>query len=157
MSISNPDTIKTYKGKQQFLQNIRDSYRRFYSAPGIVRFYSDILFYILFLGLFSFVLLVDYFPLNIYGGKRNGYANIHIPITEIVLHILLWTLIVEEIREFIIHWAEKRASSNRSIVRTYFTDDGWNILDCTAILLYLIGFIARFIVIEQAFIVSKYV
>ncbi|CAF1465132.1 unnamed protein product, partial [Didymodactylos carnosus] len=35
------------------------------------------------------------------------------------------------------------------------TDDGWNILDCTAILLYLIGFIARFIVIEQAFIVSK--
>ncbi|CAF1221434.1 unnamed protein product [Didymodactylos carnosus] len=72
---------------------------QFYTGRAIVRFYYNILFYIIFLALFSFVLLVDYFPLNIYGGKRNGYYKIYIPITEIFVHILVWTLIVEEIRE----------------------------------------------------------
>ena len=56
-------------------------------------------FYLFFLTLFSFVLLVDYFPLNNNGGLRNGYAHIKIPITEIFVHILVWSLIVEEGKE----------------------------------------------------------
>ncbi len=47
----------------------------------------------------SFVLLVDYFPLNNNGGLRNGYPDIKIPITEIFVHILVWSLIVEEGKE----------------------------------------------------------
>ncbi|CAF1348429.1 unnamed protein product, partial [Didymodactylos carnosus] len=46
----------------------------------------------------SFVLLVDYFPYNNNGGRRNGFS-IGIPITEIFLHICLWGLILEELRE----------------------------------------------------------
>ncbi len=57
------------------------------------------IFYIAFLGLFSFVLLVDYFPRNNNRGKRNGYTNIQIPITEIIVHICMLSVIVEEIWE----------------------------------------------------------
>jgi len=42
---------------------------------------------------------VDYFPLNINGGQRNGYQYILIPITEIFVHILMWSLIFEEGKE----------------------------------------------------------
>ena len=52
-----------------------------------------------FLGLYSFVLLVDYFPLNTTGERRSGYRSLQIPITEIILHICLWSLILEEIRQ----------------------------------------------------------
>jgi hypothetical protein len=55
------------------------------------------IFFVLFLALFSYVLLVDYFPLNIYGEKRSGIQNLPIPITEIVLHIFIWSLIIDEI------------------------------------------------------------
>ena len=39
----------------------------------------------------------------------------------------------------------------------YFTQDRWNILDLIVITIYLVAFITRFIVIEEAFITSKYV
>jgi hypothetical protein len=42
---------------------------------------------------------VDYFPLNINGGVRNGYEDILIPVSEMFVHILMWSLIVEEGRE----------------------------------------------------------
>jgi len=37
-----------------------------------------------------------------------------------------------------------------------YTSDAWKIMDVSAILLYLVGFITRFFVIESVFIVSKY-
>jgi hypothetical protein len=43
-------------------------------------------------------MLVDYFPLNNNGGRRNG-LSIGIPITEILFHVCQWTLIIEEISE----------------------------------------------------------
>jgi hypothetical protein len=43
----------------------------------------------------------------------------------------------------------------RQMVLSYFVEDKWNTLDFVTILIYLIGFITRFIVIEEAFIVSK--
>ncbi len=52
-----------------------------------------------FLCLFSFVLLVDYFPLNVYNERRSGYKYLRIPITETILHICLWSLILEEVRQ----------------------------------------------------------
>ncbi|CAF1049400.1 unnamed protein product [Rotaria sordida] len=58
------------------------------------------IFYILFLGLFSFVLLVDYFPLNIYNEYQSEIQILPISITEIILHICFWSFIIEEIRQF---------------------------------------------------------
>lgn len=55
----------------------------------------------LFLALFSFVLLVDYFPLNTYGERRSHVKYLPLPITEIILHIFIWSLIFEEIYQFI--------------------------------------------------------
>ncbi|CAF4268379.1 unnamed protein product, partial [Rotaria sordida] len=59
------------------------------------------IFYILFLGLFSFVLLVDYFPLNIYNEYQSEIQILPISITEIILHICFWSFIIEEIRQVI--------------------------------------------------------
>ncbi|CAF4234300.1 unnamed protein product, partial [Rotaria sp. Silwood2] len=56
-------------------------------------------FFFIFLILFSYVLLVDYFPLNRGGEKRSGIRDLRIPISEIVLHIYLWNFIVDEINQ----------------------------------------------------------
>ncbi|CAF1182602.1 unnamed protein product, partial [Didymodactylos carnosus] len=116
----------------------------FYDAP-IVRFYYHVIFFILFLGLFSFVLLVDYFPLNIYGETRSGIQNLLIPSTEIILHICFWGLIIDEIYQWVKHQRKEQD----------YSGDVRNISDIFGIILYLIGFITRFIVLEAAFIVSK--
>lgn len=44
-------------------------------------------------------MLVDYFPPNNNDGRRSGVLGLYIPITEIILHICIWSLIVEEIRQ----------------------------------------------------------
>ncbi|CAF1207939.1 unnamed protein product [Rotaria sp. Silwood1] len=131
-----------YKKKKNYVQ-WSDRIKYFYQAP-IVRFYYYVIFYIIFLILFSDVLLVDYFPLNIYNERRSGIQNLRIPITEIFLHICIWSLIIEEIRQFLF------LNSKREYVSGI-----WNILDILAAILYLIGFITRFIVYESFFIVSK--
>ncbi|CAF1117491.1 unnamed protein product [Rotaria sordida] len=119
-----------------------DKIRYFYQAP-IVRFYYYMIFFILFLGLFSFVLLVDYFPLNIYNERRSSIRNLRIPITEIILHICFWSFIIEEMRQFFVN-------SKRE-----YLSEIWNVIDMIATILYLIGFITRFIVLESSFVVSK--
>ncbi|CAF4480453.1 unnamed protein product [Didymodactylos carnosus] len=116
----------------------------FYDAP-IVRFYYHVIFFILFLGLFSFVLLVDYFPLNIYGETRSGIQNLPIPISEIILHICAWGLIADEIYQWVKHQRNEQD----------YSGDLRNISDIFGIILYSVGFITRFIVLERAFIVSK--
>ncbi|CAF3800544.1 unnamed protein product [Rotaria sp. Silwood1] len=120
-----------------------DKINYFYKAP-IVRFYYYTIFFIIFLGLFSFVILVDYFPLNIYNENRSGYKNLLIPITEIILHVCVWSLIVEEIYQILSAQSSKVYISSK-----------WNMLDILAIIFYLIGFITRFIVLEGTFIISK--
>ncbi|CAF1577462.1 unnamed protein product [Rotaria sordida] len=113
-----------------------------------------LIFYVAFLCLFSYVLLVDYFPINNNGGTRNGYFII-IPITEIVLHILMFSILIEECIEFLLYYAEKRLCNIHWIPWKYFTIDKWNILDVIAILFYIAGFIPRWIPSESAFTVSK--
>nr|ACD54609.1 transient receptor potential cation channel protein-like protein [Adineta vaga] len=76
--------------------NMRERIKWFYEAP-VVHFYYYFIFFVSFLGLFSYVLLFDYFPLNIYGEKRSGIQNLPIPITEILLHICIASLIIDEI------------------------------------------------------------
>ncbi|CAF1166712.1 unnamed protein product [Adineta ricciae] len=120
-----------------------DKIAYFYRAP-IVRFYYYTIFFVIFLGLFSFVLLADYFPWNNYQEQRSGIQGLHIPIPEIFLHICLWCLAIEEARQLI------SVDSKRE-----FFSRIWNIIDVLGIVLYVIGFITRFFVNESLFTISK--
>ncbi|CAF1029046.1 unnamed protein product [Rotaria sordida] len=66
-------------------------------------------------------------------------------------------MIIEEGTEFQRHWNEERTKcvTRRKILRKYFSEDLWNVLDFTAITCYLGGFVSRFIINEPAFIASK--
>ena len=55
--------------------------------------------YAAFLILFSYVILFDYFPLNIYNEKRSNIYRLPIPLTELMLHIFLASIAVEELRQ----------------------------------------------------------
>jgi hypothetical protein len=57
------------------------------------------MFFVLYLGLFSFVLLFDYLPFRIYYEKTSVVKTFPLPVTEIVLHICTWSLIIEELRQ----------------------------------------------------------
>ncbi|CAF1523950.1 unnamed protein product [Adineta ricciae] len=125
----------------------REIWRRilyFYEAP-VVRFYYHAIFFFVFLTLFSYVLLVDYFPLNNYGGTRSGFRRLKIPISEILLHISIWTLIIDASYEL----------TSRAQLHYDYVVSSWNLEDVAAVVCYLIGFIARFFMNESAFIVSK--
>ncbi|CAF3724318.1 unnamed protein product [Adineta steineri] len=115
----------------------------FYRAP-IVRFYYNLIFFFIFLGLFSYVLLVDFFPLNIYHGYHSSVTGLPIPIPEIWLHVCIWGIIIEEMRQF---------TFTNSFVE--YLNEMSNLIDMTAIIFYLIGFMTRFIVIEEYFMISK--
>lgn len=117
----------------------------------------------IFLILFSYVLLVDYFPLNIYNERRSGYAMLKIPITEIILHICIWCLIVEELRQ-VEHRHQMNASTPDVTIsfqfifiesRREYLKEVWNWIDMLAIAFYLVGFVTRFFVVEAPFTVSK--
>ncbi|CAF0941798.1 unnamed protein product [Adineta steineri] len=70
----------------------------FYRAP-IVRFCYNVIFFVLFLGLFSVVILTDFWPLNIYYQHNSNGETPPWAVTEIVLHICAWSLIIEELRQ----------------------------------------------------------
>ncbi|CAF4173553.1 unnamed protein product, partial [Rotaria sordida] len=85
------------------------------------------------------VMLVNYFPLNIYGESRSGYAGLPMPTFEIMLHVCIWGLICEEIRQWL---------------GGPYRLDKWNLLDIATIIFYLVGFITRFFRYEETFIAS---
>lgn len=100
--------------------------------------------------------------MNIDNGRRSGVQNLTLPITEIILHICTWSLITEEIRQ-VKRPIRFSGSFKREVVfqflftgskRDYFAEI-WNIIDIAAILLYLVGFITRFFVLQSLFTVSK--
>ncbi|CAF1353872.1 unnamed protein product, partial [Rotaria sordida] len=86
------------------------------------------------------IMLVNYFPLNIYGESRSGYAGLPMPTFEIILHVCIWGLICEEIRQWL---------------GGPYRLDKWNLLDIATIIFYLVGFITRFFRYEETFIASK--
>jgi hypothetical protein len=59
-------------------------------------------------------MLVDYFPYNNNGGQRNGFS-IGIPVTEIILHLCVWSLITEEIYEVFIYSFFTKLLSKRKL------------------------------------------
>ncbi|CAF1386144.1 unnamed protein product, partial [Didymodactylos carnosus] len=121
--------------------------KSFYQAP-IVVFYNNYLFSIWCLMIFGYVLLAGYYPLNIYGERRGTSTNLKITRSEILLHFWMWGIIFEEILEC------AQARLLHGSFKDYFRQK-WNVLDCVAILCYLIGFFTRFKVSEPVFMTSK--
>ncbi|CAF4216265.1 unnamed protein product, partial [Rotaria magnacalcarata] len=124
--------------------NMLDRIKWFYEAP-VIRFYYNLIFFVSFLALFSHVILVDYFPLNIYGETRSGIQNLWIPIPEIILHIWMWSLIIDELYQFI---SQIRSDYN-------YSSNAWNWMDQAGILFYLMAFFTRWFVKESFFVCSK--
>ncbi|CAM4953218.1 unnamed protein product [Rotaria socialis] len=95
----------------------------FYEAP-VVRFYYYVIFYFIFLTLFSYVLLVDYFPLNRNGAKRSGIQNLPIPISEFILHIYMLNFIIDEIYQVYISdkWIHVNPFLQRQSKNTHMKD-----------------------------------
>ncbi|CAF3685159.1 unnamed protein product, partial [Adineta steineri] len=61
-----------------------------------------------------YVIVIDYFPLNITHHKVIELKNLELPIKEIILHICTWNLIIEELRQ-IEFYKKTMASNNPSI------------------------------------------
>ncbi|CAF4837285.1 unnamed protein product, partial [Rotaria socialis] len=103
----------------------------------------------------NYVVLVDYFPLNNNGGRRSGDMDIYIPITEILVHMFMWSVFIEEVIEFVTFWWESSRMSSVGDIFIYFYFDKWNVLDLFAFAFYLVGFVTRFFPNEPAFDASK--
>ncbi|CAF1480162.1 unnamed protein product, partial [Didymodactylos carnosus] len=76
----------------------------FYRAPVIV-FYHTLLFSVGCLTVFDYVLLAGYYPMNIFGEFRGRSRGWKIPRSEIVLHIWLWSIILEEILKIFLKYS----------------------------------------------------
>ncbi|CAF4532378.1 unnamed protein product, partial [Didymodactylos carnosus] len=125
--------------------------KSFYQAP-IVVFYNNYLFSVWCLMVFGYVLLAGYYPLNIYGQRRGTSTNLKISRSEILLHFWIWGIIFEEILE-VSNCCCAQARLFHGSFKDYFRQK-WNVLDCVAILCYLIGFFTRFKVSEPVFMTS---
>ncbi|CAF0751879.1 unnamed protein product [Adineta ricciae] len=143
-----------------------EQFYRFYQGNAVIRFHYNMASYTAFLILFSYTILFDYFPLNIYKEKRSGIPGLPIPITEIILHVFLASIALEEIRQVYLHvksvlvkapYWKKLAGINRhrNTIWSFYRNDPWNVLDFVAFTLWFIGFITRFIVRDHAFELSK--
>ncbi|CAF3425733.1 unnamed protein product [Rotaria socialis] len=148
------------------MANIFELFRRFYHGNAFIRFRYNMASYIVFLILFSYTILFDYFPLNIYQEKRSNINRLPIPITELIVHIFLVSIAFDELRQIISHvksvldqnpfWTRLEGlKRHRNTVWSFYRNDPWNILDFAAFTFWIIGFATRFIVKDTVFAVSK--
>ncbi|XP_041372305.1 transient receptor potential cation channel subfamily M member-like 2 [Gigantopelta aegis] len=122
-TVNEKETELEFHGPQKLtpLQKLK----LFYTAPVII-FYLNVISYLLFLMLYSYILLVQF---------RSAFS-----IYEGVLIGWVFTIFVEEIRQVFMG----TATSLRSKIASYFTDS-WNILDVITLVLFTVGMILRFI------------
>ncbi|CAF3340472.1 unnamed protein product [Rotaria sp. Silwood1] len=160
---------KIEEPKRNFRSKIRklcEPFNRFYYGNACVRFRYNMASYAAFLILFSYTILFDYFPLNIYNEQRSNIYGLPIPLTELILHIFLLSIAVEEIQQVILHVKSVLVKSpfwkrldgmkrHRNTIWSFYNNDPWNVLDLVAFTFWLIGFITRFIVKDYVFAISK--
>ncbi|XP_053372803.1 transient receptor potential cation channel subfamily M member-like 2 [Mercenaria mercenaria] len=116
---------------------VRDKIYYFFNAP-VVIFMNNVLSYIVFLGLFTYVLIFNFNP--------------NVSAAEIVLMIWVFTIFSEEIRQIsrdIISHNSKQVATTASNslaakLQSYITDT-WNIVDIITIGLFIVGMILRFL------------
>uniref|UniRef100_A0A674JCU3 Ion transport domain-containing protein n=1 Tax=Terrapene triunguis TaxID=2587831 RepID=A0A674JCU3_9SAUR len=102
-------------------------WRRFWGAPATA-FLGNVVMYLLFLLLFSYVLLLDFAPPPPDGPRAS----------EVLLYAWVFTLLCEELRQGC--FTGRRALAQR--VRAYLQDP-WNQFDLTALGLFLLGAVCR--------------
>ncbi|XP_065427122.1 LOW QUALITY PROTEIN: transient receptor potential cation channel subfamily M member 4 [Chrysemys picta bellii] len=102
-------------------------WRRFWGAPATA-FLGNVVMYLLFLLLFSYVLLLDFAP-----PPPDGPCA-----SEVLLYAWVFTLLCEELRQGC--FTGRRALAQR--VRAYLQDP-WNQFDLTALGLFLLGAVCR--------------
>ncbi|CAF1184093.1 unnamed protein product, partial [Adineta ricciae] len=139
-----PPPVQESLPKRFNIHGIITRIKWFYEAP-VIRFYYNLIFFILFLALFSYVLLLDYLPVNISDEHRSESRHLPIPITELILHICMWSLIIDELYQYI-----SQMTSGYE-----YSSNAWNWMDQAAILIYLIAFVTRWFGQESFFICSK--
>ncbi|CAF0775680.1 unnamed protein product [Brachionus calyciflorus] len=119
----------------------------YFNAP-IVKFLNHLIFYVLFLFLFSGFLLFDYYPdkevvstvirITVY----NKTDFIKVTATELVVIICVFIYLTDEIRELII----KKTSDNKIItkIKSFYLDNKWNIFDFFVYFIFFVAFGIRF-------------
>ncbi|TFJ96943.1 von Willebrand factor A domain-containing protein 5B2 [Platysternon megacephalum] len=103
------------------------AWRRFWGAP-VTAFLGNVVMYLLFLLLFSYVLLLDFAPPPPDGPRAS----------EVLLYTWVFTLLCEELRQGC--FTGRRPLAQR--VRAYLQDP-WNQFDLTALGLFLLGAVCR--------------
>ncbi|UJR07341.1 hypothetical protein I4U23_011628 [Adineta vaga] len=116
----------------------------FYQAP-VIRFYNNLVFFVAFLFVFSYILLVGYFPFNVDMEYHYRYFNLPISFTELILHICMWSLIIDELYQFI----------SQLLMNYNYSTNSWNWMDQAGILFYLLAFGTRWSEQRIFFIWSK--
>ncbi|KAL8563213.1 hypothetical protein ACOMHN_053960 [Nucella lapillus] len=109
--------------------------RLFYTAP-VVIFILNCLSYLVFLGLYSYILVVQL------------SSKFHF--LEGILIVWVFTIFVEELRQLVTNYAH----SVRSKLVAYLTDS-WNLLDIVTITLFFIGMVLRFIPNDTCFDIAR--
>lgn len=103
----------------------------------------------MFLLLFSYVLLCDFFPLNS-PQKRLTHLGLAISIPEVVLIIWVSTFFIEEVRKFYMHESKIFKSKLK-----YYALQNWNIIGIVALTLFFAGLALRFIPNESCFLAAR--
>ncbi|XP_060577769.1 transient receptor potential cation channel subfamily M member-like 2 isoform X4 [Ruditapes philippinarum] len=131
------DQTENDEQEQKKMLGVRERIYYFFNAPVII-FMNNVLSYLVFLGLFTYVLIFDFNP--------------NVTTAEIILMIWVFTIFSEEVRQI----SRDILSQNRRQVATtasnslaaklqsYITDT-WNIVDIITIVLFIIGMVLRFL------------
>jgi hypothetical protein len=104
--------------------------------------------YLLFLILFSYVILCDFNKIS--KPNKETSVNLKISIPEVVLIIWVFTFALDEFRRF--------KNNERMLLKSKIKDflfDFWNALDIIALFGFIIGLILRFIDDDGCFLAAK--
>uniref|UniRef100_A0A3P8XKB6 Transient receptor potential cation channel, subfamily M, member 4a n=1 Tax=Esox lucius TaxID=8010 RepID=A0A3P8XKB6_ESOLU len=120
-----------FKGEEALSSSPRKPYivmrwREFWFAP-VTSFLGNVLMYFVFLGLFAYILLLDFKP------PPNGPCTL-----ELILYFWVFTLVCEEIRQ---SYFRVNASLYQRL--KLYLQDMWNKCDITAISLFALGLVCR--------------
>lgn len=107
-------------------------WKQFWSAP-VTAFLGNVVMYFTFLFLFSYVLLMDFKEPPPIGPATS----------EIILYFWVFTMVCEEIRQSFFVGSMPVTQK----VKQYL-QDSWNHVDITALLLFIVGLICRYINME---------
>jgi transient receptor potential cation channel subfamily M protein 7 len=122
--------------------------RDFMTTP-CVKFVYHSLFYFLFLILFSYVLLCDFYLINRSPDSTTS-LGVYISVPEIVLIIWVFTFAVDKVREFALN--ERKVLSAR--LKDYFLGSQ-NIFDALAICSFALAEILRFIPDQNCYLAAR--